>query len=321
MTVGADPRHAARLLRAGECVALPTETVYGLAARADDPAAVRRIFEVKGRPASNPLILHLAGLEEVEPWVEAVPDAARRLAERFWPGPLTLLLPHSDRVAAEVRAGRPRVAVRVPGHELFREVIRLVGAPLAAPSANPSGYVSPTTAQHVALQLGERVPFVLDGGPCARGVESTIVGWEPDGRPTVYRPGAIPLEELDAACGGAGTWRPLEPRPGGTVEAPGMLPHHYAPHTPVVVSAAPPAAGGGWITWSAEAALRPLPPGVRHRALSRTGDLEEAARHLYAALIELDAVGLAVLHVEPFPQDGLGATLGERVRRASLRSR
>jgi len=309
---GTNPALAAELLRAGNCVALPTETVYGLAARADDPQAIRRIFEHKGRPLTNPLILHFSDVEDLEGWVDlkAMPEGARALMMAFWPGPLTLLLPRGPKVQNLVCAGLPHVAVRIPQHPMFRDIIRQVGAPLAAPSANPSGYVSPTNAGHVLSQYADSpLPFVLDGGPCARGVESTILGWTP--APTIYRLGALPPEAIEKVTG-----RPCAFLESDSILAPGMLPHHYAPHTPLVVSDAVPPADAGWITWQA---MEPTPTHPFRIGISDRGDLEEAATHLYGAMIALDQLDLACIFVQPFPESGLGLTLNERIARAARR--
>lgn len=310
---GTNPALAAELLRAGNCVALPTETVYGLAARADDPQAIRRIFEHKGRPLNNPLILHFADVESLEGWVDmkALPEGTRSLMMSFWPGPLTLLLPRGPKVQDLVCAGLPHVAVRIPQHPMFRDIIRQVGVPLAAPSANPSGYVSPTTAGHVLTQYADApLPFVLDGGPCTKGVESTILGWTPD--PLIFRLGAIPPEAIEKVMGRKG----IGLKEGPAVLSPGMLPHHYAPHTPVVITDQTPPPDAGWITWQ-EFSRPPLHP--FRIAISDRGDLEEAATHLYGALIALDQLNLETIYIQPFPASGLGLTLNERIQRAAQR--
>lgn len=295
----------------GAMVALPTETVYGLAGRADDPTVLRRIFQAKNRPAHNPLILHCADVAQVEAIAE-LPPAARALADACWPGPLTLLLPRRTGVLDEACAGLPRVAVRIPASEAFRSIIRAVGVPLAAPSANPSGYVSPTRAEHVLAGLGSRVDHILDGGPCQQGVESTIVGWDASGQGWIYRLGALSPEALHVLTGTP--WPLLAGNPERPA-APGALLQHYAPHTPVTFDI--PGPGDAWVTWSERAATWTGEPGIVRTPLSRTGDLAEAARHLYHALIELDGKGVGRICVEPFPEHGLGATLNERVARAA----
>ena len=198
--IGTDIETAADWLRAGEPVAIPTETVYGLAANALDPAAAVKIFEVKNRPAFDPLIVHLADIAAVAQYAADFPPAARALAERFWPGPLTLLLPKRDNIPDLITSGLPRVALRVPAHPVALALLRQLPFPLAAPSANPFGYISPTTAQHVYDQLQGRIPYILDGGPSTVGVESTIIGFEA-GVPVVYRLGGLALEDLAAVAG------------------------------------------------------------------------------------------------------------------------
>ncbi len=219
---------AARVLRAGGLVAFPTETVYGLGAAAFDATAVVRIFEAKRRPAFDPLIVHLAGAGELRRVVAAVPRAAERLAERFWPGPLTLVLPRLESLPDIVTSGLPSVGVRVPDHPAARALIAAAGTPVAAPSANPFGYVSPTTAAHVAELLGDAVELVLDGGPCRVGVESTIVSLLQD-PPALLRPGGVPREEVEELLGMRLHVLPSSDRP----QAPGQLTKHYATRTPL----------------------------------------------------------------------------------------
>lgn len=305
--------HAAGLLMRGALVALPTETVYGLAGRSDDPTVLRRIFSAKNRPANNPLILHCCDVEQVEQ-VAVLGQEARQLAQAFWPGPLTLLLPRREGVLDEACAGLPRVAVRIPESEVFRRIIAAVGVPLAAPSANMSGCVSPTRAEHVLQGMGDRVDHILDGGPCRAGIESTIVGWNAEGMGEVYRVGALPLEVLE---GQTRTPWPLHANNPTQPEAPGATSHHYAPNTPVCCDLPQP--GDAWLTWSKRAADWTGEVGILHHRLSRTGNLEEAAHNLYAALIELDGLGVKRICVEAFPQEGWGLALGERIQRASAR--
>ena len=311
--IGSDWKHAAALLMRGALVALPTETVYGLAGRSDDPTVLKRIYAAKNRPGNNPLILHCSDLDMVRE-VAHLEGEALLLAEAFWPGPLTLLLPRREGVLDEACAGLPRVAVRIPDSKLFRAVIAAVDVPLAAPSANMSGYVSPTRAEHVLAGMGNRVDHILDGGPCEAGIESTIVGWDADGVGEVYRLGALTLQDLESQTQHA--W-PLHRPDAHQPEAPGALPHHYAPHTPVCLELPQP--GDAWVTWSARAAEWPGETGIRHHRISSTGDLAEAARNLYAAFIELDGSGVKRICVEAFPETGLGAALRERVQRAAAR--
>jgi L-threonylcarbamoyladenylate synthase len=218
-----DIEKAAEVLRAGGLVALPTETVYGLGANAEDPSAVARIFQVKGRPPSHPLIVHIGGAEHLDDWVQDVPATARLLAEHFWPGPLTLVLRRGRRVPLEATGGLETVAVRVPDHPVALALLTAFGGGVTAPSANRFGSVSPTTADHVRAELGEAVDFVLDGGPCEVGVESTIV--DATGEiPSILRPGGVTREDLEAVLG-----FPIAVPSTSHVRVPGQHPSHYAP--------------------------------------------------------------------------------------------
>lgn len=307
-------RRAADLIRGGDVVAFPTETVYGLGADATNATAAARIFEIKARPSFDPLIVHAGGLDMALRVVRSLPAPARRLAARFWPGPLTLVLPKSDIVPDIVTAGLPSVAIRVPDHPVALELIERAGTPIAAPSANPFGYVSPTTAAHVAEQLGERIPLILDGGPCRVGVESTILSLL--GEPAqLLRPGGVPLEELRALIGEvklAG--------PGDQPLAPGQLPRHYAPRrrlTLVDAAAAVPARE------RAAAALLLASPDPRAlgfgrvEVLSARGDLREAAAALFAALRRLDGGPFERIYAVPAEEAGLGRAINDRLRRAA----
>lgn len=302
-------RAAAGLLRAGELVAFPTETVYGLGADARDERAVAGIYAAKGRPSFNPLIVHVAEPEAAEGLVE-MPAAARALAARFWPGPLTLVLPRrADAGLAErVTAGLPTVAVRVPAHPVARDLLVAFGGPLAAPSANPSGRVSATTAAHVMDGLGGRIAAVVDGGACPVGLESTILGFE-GAAAVLLRPGGIPAEALEAALG-APLGRPEAHR----ITAPGQLRSHYAPAVAVRLDAEGPREGELWLGFGPG----PASGGLN---LSPGGDLAEAAARLFSCLRELDAraaaEGAAGIAVAPIPREGLGRALNDRLARAA----
>lgn len=305
---------AAALLRAGQVVAFPTETVYGLGADATNADAAAHIFTVKQRPAFDPLIVHLAAAEALDTVAASCPDAARRLIARFWPGPLTLVLPKRERIPDIVTAGLPSVAVRVPDHPVARQLIAAAERPIAAPSANPFGYVSPTTAQHVAAQLGDAVPLILDGGPCRVGVESTIVSLL-DPTPVLLRPGAVTLEMLEAEVGTVrvGVDGPLP-------TAPGQLPRHYAPRTPVEIvadgAAVPPPMRSG----AALLACGPVRDGAgfaQVEILAAGGDLEHAATGLFAALRALDAGGFSRVYAVAVPEAGIGRAIMDRLRRAA----
>ena len=226
-TLGNDIVLAGKLLEQGELVAIPSETVYGLGCNALNPQAVARIFEVKDRPHFNPLIVHVRSLENAGQYVTDIPEQAQLLASHFWPGPLTLLLPKKKSIPDLVTAGLDRVGIRCPDHSLTRQLLELVPFPLAAPSANPSGYVSPTTAQHVEDQLGRKIPYILDGGPCRVGIESTIIGWEED-QAVIYRLGGIATEQIEKVIGKVRTQFHASSQP----SSPGQLQSHYAPLKP-----------------------------------------------------------------------------------------
>ncbi len=313
--IGVDLTTAIRLLQEDELVAIPTETVYGLAGNALSPAAVVKIFEVKNRPAFDPLIVHLSGLDQLTEWVEKVDPPARRLAEAFWPGPLTLLLPRRPVIPDLVTAGSPLVGIRVPDQPLTLNLLAALPFPLAAPSANPFGYISPTTSRHVEAQLGDKIPYILDGGPCSIGLESTIVGF-PEGEPTIFRKGGVPVEAIESLLG------PVAMRPFSTSnpQAPGMLKSHYAPHTPFLVGDIPELLARhsgrriGLLTFRKTYAA--VPPD-HQIALSKEGDLAEAARRLFQAMRTLDDLPLEVILAEPAPEEGLGRAINDRLRRAA----
>jgi len=301
-------RRAATALREGEPVALPTETVYGLAANALDARACARIFEAKERPLSDPLIVHLPGLE----WLERVAVAnatAIRLAGIFWPGPLTLVLPRQPIIPDIVTAGQETVAVRLSAHPVFRQIALNTGTPLAAPSANRFGRISPTTAEHVRAELDGRIGLIVDGGPCAHGIESTIVLVADDGL-RILRPGPISAEDLAAVA-------PLHgAEAADDVVVPGSLKSHYAPRTPLDIESEPaPHPKDGLLAWSPVA----LAGFGAVEVLSATGDPREVAANLYAAMRRLDAAGLRRIVALPGPETGLGAAIMERLRKAAAR--
>jgi L-threonylcarbamoyladenylate synthase len=296
---------AAALLQAGELVGLPTETVYGLAADARNPDAVARVFAAKARPGFNPLIVHVADLASAER-IAVLPPEARRLADAFWPGPLTMVLSLRDGhgLADLVSAGLATVAVRMPAHPVMRAVLAAFGGPVAAPSANPSGRISPTTVAHVLTGLGDRIAAVLDGGECAVGLESTIVA--PGPKPRLLREGGVPREAIEAING------PLETdTTPGKVQAPGQLSSHYAPVAPVVMGGKAPA----------NAVTIGFGPGPSDLTLSPAADLVEAAANLFAVLHKAD--DLAQLRKAPsiwvadIPDHGLGRAINDRLRRAA----
>lgn len=293
---------AARILESGGLVAVPTETVYGLAARADSAEAVAKIYAAKGRPDFNPLIVHVAGAEQAALYAEFCP-AALALAEAHWPGPLTLVLPRraDAGLAGAVTAGLETVAVRAPAHPVMRALLERLDFPLAAPSANRSGFISPTSAEHVLASLDGRIDMVLDGGPTTAGVESTIVAVRADGSIEELRPG--PLQLGTRSAGGEGAAR-VEAR----VEAPGQLASHYAPGKPVRLNALEAAPGEFWIGFG---------PVAGDCTLSADGDVNEAATRLYACLHEAARAPQARIAVAPVPEEGVGRAINDRLRRAA----
>ncbi|HSV99012.1 MAG TPA: L-threonylcarbamoyladenylate synthase [Sedimentisphaerales bacterium] len=312
----AETKKAAAILRRGGVVAFPTETVYGLGANAFDAAAVARIFEIKGRPRFDPLIVHVGNLQQAKSLVADFPLKARELARRFWPGPLTLVLPKTERVPDIVTAGLPTVAIRMPDHPLALALIREAGTPLAAPSANRFGRISPTTAEHVRRQLGRDVDLVLDGGPCRVGVESTVLSLVEE-EPSLLRAGGVAVEDIEAVVGPV-----LRPHADpDCFTAPGQCPQHYAPDTPLILRERfddpPETVRAGLLAFRA-----PTDQGAftAVEVLSPAGDLQEAARNLFAALYKLDAMNLDVIVVERVPPRGLGLAINDRLGRASYRT-
>lgn len=295
---------ACALLAAGALVAMPTETVYGLAADARNAAAVAAIYRAKGRPAHNPLIVHVAGLAAAERLADW-PQAARDLAARFWPGPLTLVVPlrAGHGLADAVTAGLPTVALRSPAHPVARALLERFGRPLAAPSANPSGRISPTLSAHVRAGLGGRIAAVLEGGACAVGVESTILGFE-GATPVLLREGGLSREALEAALG-----QPIAAHVPKTLTAPGQMLSHYAPRAALRLNVRAPAPGEVWIGFGPDCAAAPL-------SLSPSGDLDEAAARLFAVLHAADQMERPIA-VAPVPETGLGAAINDRLRRAA----
>lgn len=298
---------AARLIENGFPVATPTETVYGLAADATSGEAVARIYEAKGRPSFNPLIVHVADLSQAEE-IAIFSDAARLLARRFWPGPLTLVLPLRPRspIAPLATAGLPTIALRVPAHPAMRGLIEATGRPLAAPSANASGRISPTAAGHVLASLDGRIPLIIDAGPTAHGLESSIVAVT-EGGLRLLRPGPIGLDVLVAVSGMAVLSEAVD-RGEANIEAPGQLASHYAPAKPLRLDAAE-ASPDEWLIGFGEVG--------GDFNLSRTGDLVEAAANLFAALHQADSQSRRGIAVAPIPSQGLGLAINDRLRRAA----
>jgi L-threonylcarbamoyladenylate synthase len=304
---------AAAALKAGELVAFPTETVYGLGADAGNDRAVAEIFAAKGRPRFNPLIVHVRNAAAAERLVQ-FDRRAKTLAERFWPGSLTLVLPRRDQapVSLLVSAGLDTLALRVPRHPVAEALLAAVGRPLAAPSANRSGKVSPTTAQHVADSLGERVAMILDGGRCPVGIESTVLDLTSE-PPTILRPGAVTQDDIAAVIGPVAALPPGATTSGPAL-SPGLGEKHYAPDRPLRLDALDARPGEALL------AFGPLPAGRTATAnLSPSGDLTEAAANLFAMLRDLDRAPFPAIAVMPVPEHGLGRAINDRLRRAAAR--
>ncbi|MEL6538420.1 MAG: L-threonylcarbamoyladenylate synthase [Bacteroidota bacterium] len=315
--IGTDLQEAKRWLDAGEVIGIPTETVYGLAGNAINPEAILRIFKVKNRPSFDPLIIHVFHWDHLKDLVEEFPAPLERLARAFWPGPLTLLLPRKPIIPDLVTSGLPHVAVRMPRHPLTQELLSVLDYPLAAPSANPFGYISPTMASHVDDQLGDQVPYILDGGPSQVGLESTIVGLE-NGQLTAFRLGGLSLSDLEAA---AGQSLQVKPHSSSNPAAPGMLKSHYAPKVPLrlqdpdetLQTYAP-----GQIGILAFQEKDDRVPEENQRVLSPSGSLDEAARNLFGALRQLDQLPVQIILAQRVPDTGLGKAINDRLLRASV---
>lgn len=313
---GNDIAAAQQLLQQGEVVAIPTETVYGLAANALMPEAVTKIFAAKNRPRFNPLIIHIAHWQDAAKYVCRIPETAQVLADHFVPGPLTFLLPKKEIVPDIVTAGSPLVAIRVPAHPLTRELLAGLSFPLAAPSANQSGYISPTSAAHVSASLDGKIPYILDGGSSSVGLESTIIGFDGEGNILLYREGGIGREALETVSGknvtvAAGN----HARP----QTSGQLLSHYAPHTSLFIGSIPDL----YLRYAekkvATISFRTrydLPESVLQFILSENGDLNEAAAKLFDVMRRIDESGVSVILTEIFPEKGLGRAINDRLHRA-----
>lgn len=315
--IGTDIIEAADLLRAGKLVAIPTETVYGLAANAYLEEAVVSIFEAKQRPAFDPLIVHTHSINRLEQIAKNIPERAYQLAESFMPGPVTLILPRGPRIPLLVTSGHESVGVRIPNHPLTLNLLKQLEFPVAAPSANPFGYVSPTTAQHVAQQLGDRIPYILDGGPCQIGIESTIISVVNE-KVEILRLGGLAVEQIEAVISESVNYVKTS---SSNPKAPGMLSSHYAPRKKVIL---------GDINKNVKR-YDPLRIGIlsfqnrweqvpynQQFILSPTGDTGEAARNLFAALRYLDTLPIDIILAELVPEPGLGKAINDRLIRASF---
>ena len=315
-TIGTNIEQAIHHLQSGDTVAIPTETVYGLAANALDEQAVTKIFRIKNRPTFDPLIVHTSSISRIKGYVSSIPQKAEQLAQAFWPGPLTLLLEKNPIIPDLVTSGLPQVGIRIPNHSLTLELLNRLDFPLAAPSANPFGYISPTEPAHVEKQLGTLVPYILDGGNCEVGVESTIVGFENE-TPCVYRLGGVKIEDIEKVVGKVS----LKLNNSSNPSAPGMLKSHYAPTAPMVIgdikSLLHKHSGKhvGILSFRDTYEI----PGECQIALSPQGNLDEAAKNLFKALRDLDSRGFDLIITEKFPDTGLGKPINDRLKRASVK--
>ena len=315
--IGTDIHEAIRLLKQSEVIGLPTETVYGLAGNAYNPEAVAKIFTVKNRPTFDPLIVHTSSVSRLHEFVVDIPPAAEMLARHFWPGPMTLVLKKKQIIPDLVTSGLDTVAVRIPGHPMALELLKNIDFPVAAPSANPFGYVSPTNALHVDKQLGDKIQYILDGGECKVGLESTIVAFE-EGKSVVLRLGGCSVEEIEKVAGKVEVQLHSTSNP----SAPGMLENHYSPMTPIVIGDIRKLINShnsqkiGVLAFNEDySKTLDIPCFV----LSEKGDLEEAATRLFSGLRALDALHLQGIVSELVPEVGLGRAINDRLRRASAK--
>ena len=308
---------AISLLKGEQVVAIPTETVYGLAANVFSEKAIGQVFALKKRPQTNPLIVHCASIERAYDVVDHIPEKGLKLAKRFWPGPLTLLLPRKEIIPSSITAGGNRVGVRVPNHRLTLKLLQNLDFPLAAPSANKYGSISPTCAEHVNLQFGNEIPFILNGGPSEVGIESTIIGFEGD-KTVIYRLGKITIEEVIDVCGSEVY---IKNEAGEVIVAPGMVKHHYAPKTKLIIvsdfSKIEGSSKNGVILFNQEK-LTGIPY-ENQVILSKDQNFEEASRNLYKAFYSLDQLNLECIYVKLLPDSGIGKSINDRIRRAGMK--
>ncbi|MFN3916240.1 MAG: L-threonylcarbamoyladenylate synthase [Flavobacteriales bacterium] len=313
---GSDILRAKQALEAGKLVGIPTETVYGLAGNAFDTNAIASIFKVKNRPAFDPLIIHTHSLNTLKDLVFHVPEYALKLAEKYWPGPITILMERSNKIHNLITNGSEIVGVRIPNHELTLQLLKSLDFPLAAPSANPFGYISPTSAAHVEAQLGESVEYILDGGPCKVGIESTVIGLN-KGIPTIYRKGGISREEIEATIGKVEVMSSSSSNP----NSPGLLEKHYSPKTPFVIGDIKELItdyqNKNTAILSFQKKYRPVHK--NDRVLSESGNLTEAAVNLFSFMRELDQLKPDIILTELLPEKGLGASINDRLKRAAAK--
>jgi L-threonylcarbamoyladenylate synthase len=313
--INSDIKQAKKVLDADQLIGLPTETVYGLAANGLKPEVVSKIFEVKNRPHFDPLILHSHSLEAISQYVKDVPDTAKRLANAFWPGPLTLLLERNDKIPDLTCSGLDRVAFRIPKHPKALSLLKILDYPLAAPSANPFGYISPTTSKHVQQQLGDKIPFILEGEISEVGIESTIVGFE-NGQTVIYRLGGLELELIQILVGKV----EILPHSSSQPDAPGMLKSHYAPRKNIMLGDI-----GTLILQNQHLKLGVLSFSRHYKeaevslALSNSKNMHEAAQNLFSHLRTLDESNVDLILIEKVPNEGLGKAINDRLQRAAVK--
>ena len=311
--IGKNIAHAADLLRSGEIVGIPTETVYGLAGNSLDEQALVKIFDAKNRPKFDPLISHIGDKTQLSDLVRDVPDKAQILIDAFWPGPLTILLDKQNHISDLLTSGLSRMAVRIPNHPMTLKLLREIEFPLAAPSANPFGFVSPTTAEHVNDQLGNKIPYVLDGGSCEVGLESTVVGFDQD-KVVIHRLGGLSVEEIEKVVGEV----TLELNKSSNPDAPGQLKSHYSPGSPVIIGdittelAKHKERKVGVISFSEDFQV------PNQIILSDKGDISEAAQKIFNALRQMRKMGVELIISQKFPDEGLGRAINDRLERASV---
>lgn len=318
--IGQNILRAANFLKDGKLVGIPTETVYGLAANALNPEAVALIFETKNRPSFDPLIMHVSSLDQVKNYTENFPIQLQKLGAKFWPGPLTLLLTRKKKIPDLVTSGLDRVAIRVPDHPLTLELLSKLDFPLAAPSANPFGYISPTTAAHVEAQLGTKISYIIDGGPCKVGLESTIVGVE-GSEIVIYRLGGLEIAEIESVVGKV----KIKNHSSSNPQSPGLLETHYAPAKPFVLGKLD-LLIEDYKRREVDFAILSFKRKQAHVAdqkqifLSENGDLKQAASNLFASLRLLDETDAKVILAELMPEIGLGRAINDRLKRAAAKS-
>jgi L-threonylcarbamoyladenylate synthase len=310
---GTDTNHAAEVLNTGGLVGIPTETVYGLAANAFNDEAIIKVYKAKNRPAFDPLITHIANQEDLLPLVKHVPVKAKQLMDKFWPGPLTLVLPKSDKISDLISSGLSTAAYRMPRHKLLHELLEKLNFPIVAPSANPFGYVSPTTAEHVNLQLGEKIDYILDGGASKIGVESTIISFAQD-NPSILRLGGLSVEDIEAAVGKVNINISSSSKP----SAPGMLISHYSPTKSVVLGNIDELIKKHQKDKIGVLSYHKKYPSYPNFVLSEKASLDEAAKNLFAGLRWFENQDIDLIITEDVPDEGLGKAINDRLNRASI---